>query len=247
VVGHLLECSAQVTGGYFADPGFKDVDGLARLGFPLAEVDAQGGALITKLDGTGGTVDARTVKEQLLYEVHDPGAYLTPDVSADFSSVSLDGDGPDRVRIHGAAGRPRPERLKATVAFDGGYLAEAGISYAGPGALNRARLAGEIIEERMHAVHGLNGPLRLDLVGHASLHATARHEPTEGRDIRLRCAMRAGGRDEAELLLWEVEALLCCGPAGGGGYRGHVERSVITYSTMVPRPWAEPRIELFAP
>jgi hypothetical protein len=248
VVGHLLECAGQVTGGYFADPGFKDVDGLASLGFPLAEVGADGDAVIGKLDDTGGVVDLRTVKEQLLYEVHDPGAYVTPDVTADFAAVALADDGPDRVRVAGATGGARPESLKATVAFDGGFLAEAEVSYAGPGAESRARLAAEVTEKRMGAVHGLNAPLRLDLIGSASLHATVAADQGanggEAGDVRLRCAMRAGSREEAELLLWEVEALLCCGPAGGGGYRGHVTQSVMTYSTFLPRDTATPELEV---
>ena len=244
-VGHLLECASQVTGGYFADPGYKDVEGLACVGFPYAEVRADGSACITKLDGTGGLVDERTVKEQLLYEVHDPARYLTPDVTADFSTVSVAAAGPDRVRIDGAGGAPRPERLKATAAFDGGWLAEAGVSYAGEGAQERAAMAGEIVMERMRRVHGTNAPVRVDLVGVHSLHATARDSPTDTRDVRLRCAMRASSRDEAELLLWEVESLLCCGPSAGGGYRGAVTPSVITYSTSIDRDAVSPRVEVF--
>jgi len=244
-VGHLLECASQVTGGYFADPGYKQVDGLAWVGFPYAEVRSDGSACITKLDGTGGRVDERTVKEQLLYEVHDPARYLTPDVTADFSTVSVAATGKDRVRIDGAGGAPRPERLKVTVAFDGGWLAEAGVSYAGAGAQDRARLAGDIVMERMRRVHGTNAPVRIDLVGVHSLHATARDCPTDTRDVRVRCAMRASSRDEAELLLWEVESLLCCGPSAGGGYRGGVTPSVITYSASIDRDAVSPRAEIF--
>ena len=244
-VGHLLECASQVTGGYFADPGYKHVDGLAYVGFPYAEVDADGSACITKLDGTGGLVDERTVKEQLLYEVHDPARYMTPDVTADFSTVSVTGAGKDRVRIDGAGGAPRPEQLKVTVAFDGGWLAEAGVSYAGEGAQARAAMAGEIVLERMRRVHGTNAPVRVDLVGVHSLHASARDYPTDTRDVRVRCAMRASSREEAELLLWEVESLLCCGPSAGGGYRGAVTPSVITYSTSIDRDAVSPRVEVF--
>lgn len=244
VVGHLLECAAQVTGGYFADPGVKDVRDLAYVGFPIAEVDADGGAVITKLPDTGGCVDVRTVKEQLLYEVHDPGAYLTPDVSADFSGVRPREVGTDRVQIGGARGRARPERLKATVAFDGGLLAEAGVSYAGPGAQGRAELAAAVIAERMRGVHGSNAPLRTDLIGAASLHATATRYAEDSRDVRLHCALRAASREEAETLLWEVEALLCCGPAGGGGFRGMVTPSVITYSSYIERERVQPGLEV---
>lgn len=244
VVGHLLECAAQITGGYFADPGFKDVSGLATVGFPFAEVEASGEAVISKLTGTGGVVDERTVKEQLLYEVHDPGAYLTPDVTADFSTVRLQGAGPDRVAVSAAKGRERPPKLKVTVAFDGGYLAEAGVSYAGPGAQQRARVAADVVEQRMRDVHGTNAPVRVDLIGVSSLHATATDYATDSRDVRVHCAMRGSSRDEAELLLWEVESLLCCGPAGGGGYRGNVTPSVMTYSTFVDRADVPTNVEV---
>ena len=244
-VGHLLECGAQVTGGYFADPGYKHVDELAYVGFPYAEVRADGSACITKLDGTGGLVDERTVKEQLLYEVHDPARYLTPDVTADFSTVSVTAAGKDRVRIDGAGGAPRPGQFKVTVAFDGGWLAEAGVSYAGEGAQARAAMAGEIVLERMRRVHGVNAPMRSDLVGVHSLHASVLDYPGDSRDVRLRYAMRASSRDEAELLLWEVESLLCCGPSAGGGYRGAVTPAVLTCSASIDRDAVSPRVEVF--
>ncbi|NQV61781.1 MAG: DUF1446 domain-containing protein [Alphaproteobacteria bacterium] len=245
-VGHLLECAAQVTGGYFADPGHKDVPNLAYVGFPLAEVTADGGAVITKLEQSGGLVSQRTVKEQLLYEVHDPSAYLTPDVSANFSQVHLADDGQDRVRVNQADGAPRPKQLKVTIAFDGGFLAEAEISYAGPGAAERARMAGDIVAERMDKLHGSNAPIRIDLIGVSALHASAVDYPATAQDVRLRCAMRASSEAEAEMLLWEVEALLCCGPAAGGGYRGHVTPSVMTYSTFVDRGDVQPRLEILS-
>jgi hypothetical protein len=244
LVGHLMECAAQITGGYFADPGYKDVPNLAYVGFPIAEVAADGSAVITKLPDAGGLVSERTVKEQLLYEVHDPAAYVTPDVVADFSRVAIRTDGPDRVAVGGAGGRPRPAQLKVAVAFDGGLLAEAGISYAGPGAKARAGLAGAIIRERMLGLHGCNAPLRIDLIGVSALHATARDWPSDARDVRLRAALRADSRAQAELLLWEVESLLCCGPAGGGGYRGQITRSVITHSAYIDRALVQPHIEV---
>jgi Acyclic terpene utilisation family protein AtuA len=244
LVGHLMECAAQITGGYFADPGFKDVPNLTYVGFPIAEVAADGRALITKLADAGGLLSERTVKEQLLYEVHDPSAYVTPDVVADFSRVDILDDGADRVAVTGATGRPRPDRLKVTVAFDGGLLAEAGVSYAGPGAKARADLAGAIVKERMLALHGCNTPLRIDLIGVSALHGTAREYPSDAQDVRLRAALRADSREQAELLLWEVESLLCCGPAGGGGYRGRITPSVITHSAYIDRAEVHPRIEV---
>jgi hypothetical protein len=245
VVGHLLECGMQVSGGYFADPGKKDVPELARCGFPFAEVEADGTAVIGKTPGSGGRVDRRTVAEQLFYEVHDPTAYLTPDVTADFSTVRIEEAGPDRVRVSGARGGPRPSTLKVTVGFDGGFLAEAGVSYAGPNAAARARLARAVLEERMRAVHGFPGPLRIDLVGLRSLHATALPEPPESEDVRLHAALRTSDRAMAELLLWEVEALLTCGPAGGGGYRGTIVPQVTTASASLPRERVRTQVQVF--
>lgn len=244
LVGHLLECGMQVTGGYFADPGKKDVPDLARCGFPFAEVEPGGSAVLSKTPGSGGRVDALTVKEQLLYEVHDPAAYVTPDVVADFSAVEIEEVGPDRVRVAGARGTPRPPTLKVTVGFDGGFLAEAEISYAGPNAAARARLARAVLEERMRSVHGYTGPLRIDLVGLRALHATALPEPAEAEDVRLRAALRSESREPGELLLWEVEALLTCGPAGGGGYRGRIVPQVTTAAASLPRTRIATRVEV---
>src|SRR6185437_9985039 len=155
LVGHLLECGMQVTGGYFADPGVKEVANLAECGYPIAEVQDDGSAIITKLTGTGGCVNTQTVKEQLLYEVHDPARYLTPDVIADFSRVDIAAVGEDRGKVSNAGGGKRPDALKVTVGFDGGFQGEAGVSYAGPAAQERGRLAAEIVTERMARAHGV--------------------------------------------------------------------------------------------
>lgn len=241
LAGHLLECGMQITGGYFADPGKKEVPRLAQCGFPIAEIDAEGGAVITKLAAAGGCVTERTVKEQLLYEVHDPAGYVTPDVVADFSRVAVEEVGPDRVRLTGASGRVRPAELKVTVGFDGGWLAEAGISYAGPNAVARAELARDVVRERMAEEIGNEAPIRLDLIGVSSLHGTALAYPSDAQDVRLRAALRSTERGKAETLLWEIESLLCCGPAGGGGYRGAITPSVVTYSASIARDRVEPR------
>ncbi|MGS0892360.1 acyclic terpene utilization AtuA family protein [Burkholderia stagnalis] len=244
VVGHLLECTTQVTGGYFADPPYKTVPNLAYVGFPLAEVGADGRAVVTKLDGTGGCVTPLTVKEQLLYEVHDPRAYLTPDVTADFSAVRIDEVGPDRIAVEGGFGRSRPERLKTIVGFDGGFLAEAEFSYAGPGAVERAQLAAEIVEERMRHVHHCGERIRLDLIGVNALHATALRRPASTEDVRLRAAMRTVDREMAQTLLAEVESLWVAGPAGGGGYRGSINASVTTHAVFVDRDSIELKVEV---
>ena len=247
LVGHLMECGMQITGGYFADPGRKDVPRLVDCGYPIAEVADDGACTITKLADAGGMVTARTVKEQLLYEVHDPERYLTPDVTADFSHVELAEDGRDRVRVSKGSGTRRPDTLKVTVGFDGGYLAEAGVSYAGPNAAARAQLSVDILEERLArepAIGGAGVPLRSDVIGLNALHASAHGPRVEAEDVRVRAAMRTADRAACETLLWEVESLLCCGPAGGGGYRGQITPSVVTHSALIERERVKPSIDV---
>jgi Acyclic terpene utilisation family protein AtuA len=244
VVGHLMECGMQITGGYFADPGIKDVPRVADCGYPIAEVEADGRCTITKLEDAGGMVSTRTVKEQLMYEVHDPAAYLTPDVTADFSRVDVSETGRDRVEVRNASGRARPERLKVTVGFDGGFFAEAGVSYAGPNATARGRLAAQILEERLGRHASIKKSMRIDLIGLNSLHATALDGDSETEDVRVRVAMRSTDRMACETMLWEVEALLCCGPAAGGGYRGQITPSVVTHSTLIDRAAVKPTVRM---
>jgi hypothetical protein len=245
LTGHLMECGMQITGGYYADPGYKDVPRLADCGFPIAEVDADGSFIITKLADTGGCVTQGTVKEQLLYEVHDPSAYLTPDVTADFRNVSINAVGPDRVAVAGASGTQRPDKLKVTIGFDGGYLGEAGVSYAGPNARARAELAASVTRERLTRINQLGGELRIDLIGVNSLFQTADIHAQDAADIRLHVGLRSQDRSDIETMLWEVESLLCCGPAGGGGYRGQITPCVVTHSCLIGRDQVHPSFEMF--
>ena len=142
VVGHLLECAGQLCGGYFADPGCKDIPDMAHLGFPYADVQDDGSAVLGKVQGTGGRINLQTAKEQLLYEVTDPAGYVTPDATVDFRSVSLTQDGEDRVHVSGARPAGKSPTLKVSIGYSAGYLGEGEISYAGPNALARAHLAG---------------------------------------------------------------------------------------------------------
>lgn len=243
-VGHLLECGCQVTGGYFADPGYKDVKDLAYVGYPLAEVAEDGSAVITKLAGTGGCVTPLTVKEQMLYEVHDPAAYLTPDVTADFTGVRLEEVGPDRIRVSGATGRQRPAQLKATLGLDSGFLAETEISYAGAGASARAELAKAVLEERMLNLHRCQDTIRYDFIGQNALHGTAGVNGAEVGDVRLRAAMRSTDAGMCRSLLEEMEALWIAGPAGGGGMRGNIRPSITTQSVLIDRALIQPSIKV---
>jgi hypothetical protein len=243
MAGHLLECGSQVSGGYFADPGVKDVPGVANPGFPIVEMEGDGTFVVTKAANTGGCVDRRTVIEQLLYEIHDPAAYLTPDVVADIGDAEVTQAGESRVRVTGVRGHPRPPTLKATLCYEGGWLAEGEISYAGPNATARARLAAAIVRERVGA------PLRADLIGVASVLAD-----DAGRwwdlcdagglaprdDVRLRIAGAFATREQAEAVTREVLALYTCGPAGGGGVRTHVTPRLSSDSCFIEREWLQP-------
>jgi hypothetical protein len=236
VVGHLLECAGQITGGYFADPGFKDVPGLARLGFPIGEVDARGDVVITKVAGTGGHVTAASCKEQLVYEIHDPQSYLQPDVVADFSQVTIDETAPDRVRVSGGRGRERPPTLKVSVAYTDGHIGEGQISYAGPGALARARLALEIVRERLELSGVQSDELRFDLIGVDALHGTtlSRRE-AEPYEVRARVVGRTASLAEAQRIGNEVETLYTNGPAGGGGASRSTREVLAVQSVLLPR------------
>src|SRR5262245_43621978 len=246
LAGHLLECGSQVTGGYFADPPYKVVPGMAELGYPIAEIDAGGDIVITRPAGTGGRVDRLTVTEQILYEIHDPAAYLAPDVVLDITGVTVEEIASDRVRVTGARGLPAPPTLKATVCIDGGMLGEAEISYAGPNAAARARLAAETIRERM----GTRAPglvVRTDAVGVVSVlgsNGTAPEWPSAATDVRLRFAAQSHDVRAVERLLDEVEALYCAGPAGGAGVRRRMTPRLASASCLVERKFVAPRVSM---
>lgn len=245
MAGHLLECGAQVCGGYFADPGYKDVPGLETIGFPVAEIDGEGRCIIGKADATGGLLSEATVKEQLLYEVHDPAAYLTPDVVADIGEAEVSAAGRDRVALSGVRGHARPADYKVNVCYEGGWLAEGEISYAGARAEARARLAADILRKRLAGL-----ALRVDLIGAISIFADDAGRmldavPESGaRDVRLRVAATHEDRGEAERLTREVMALYTCGPAGGGGVRTALTPRLNTRSCLLPRALVPVRFEI---
>jgi len=249
VCGHLLECGAQLTGAYFAEPGFKDVPDLARVGFPIAEVAADGDLVVTKAAGTGGRVSRATVIEQLLYEVHDPHNYLTPDVILDIGEVTVEEIGTDRVRVSGARGKPPPPTLKATVCVDAGWLGEAEISYAGPNALARAELAASVVRSRCRTI-GIADPVRVEVLGTQAIFDSdaqarrARLSPAPDGEYRVRAAVRTSSRKLAQKVADEVLSLYCSGPAAGAGVRQHVTSQVATASVVVDRARVHPIVSL---
>lgn len=245
VVGHLLECAGQVTGGYFADPGIKDIDNLARLGFPIGEVKEDGSAVLTKVEGSGGKISAATVKEQLLYEIHDPKAYLQPDVIADFSEVCVEQIAPDRVNITGGKGRAKTGFLKTSIGYHDSYVGEGQLSYAGPGALERARLAVEIVRERLLLTGIKVEETKFDLMGVDAIHGQDISNGSAPHEVRIRIVGRTADYDEAVKIGNEVEALYTNGPAGGGGAWKTVRKIIAVASVLIPEVTVKPTITLF--
>jgi hypothetical protein len=233
-----------VTGGYIADPGHFDVPDLANLGFPLAEVQADGSAVITKLPGTGGRVDRLTCTAQLLYEIEDPARYLQPDVVADFSQVQIAPEGPDRVRVHQASGQARPEPLKATLGYRDGFIGEAQISYAGPGAVARGQLALQVLQQRVQHLGLGHLEQRAELLGVNAMHGPHLGGDREPYEVRVRLALRCATRAQAEQVGQEVEALYLNGPAAGGGVTQSVREVVAVASALVPRSAARTAVQI---
>ena len=243
VAGHLLECAGQITGGYFADPGYKDVADLARLGFPIGEVGEDGSLVVTKVRGSGGAVTAQTCREQLLYEVHDPAKYFQPDVVADFSQVSVEEIAPDRVRVRGGRGTKRTDTLKVSVGYVDSFIGEGQISYAGPGALARGRLALDIVRERLKLTGVATSELRFDLIGVDSLHGPlVSAHANEPYEVRIRVTGRTENLREAVRIGNEVETLYTNGPAGGGGAWKSARDVVAVASVLLPRELARPQV-----
>ena len=243
VAGHLLECAGQITGGYFADPGYKDVASLARLGFPIGEVGEDGSLVVTKVLGSGGAVTAQTCKEQLLYEVHDPARYLQPDVVADFSQVEVEEIAPDRVRITGGQGTARTDTLKVSVGYVDSFIGEGQISYAGPGALARGRLALEIVRERLKLTGVAASELRFELIGVDSLHGPqVSAHANEPHEVRIPVTGRTENLHEAVRIGNEVETLYTNGPAGGGGAWKSAREVVAVASVLLPREQARAQV-----
>lgn len=243
VVGHLLECTEQVTGGTYLDPGCsEDVPGVAHLGFPIAEVYEDGEAAITKTPGTGGMVTRNTCKAQLLWELHDPEAYLTPDVAADFSRVRFEEIRPDVVGISGARGRERPSDLKVLIGIRQGYIGEGQVSWAGPGCYDKARAAAEMVKSRLEPVMADVTDLRVDFIGVNSILGPEAPEPVEPpNEVRLRIAGRARTEEAAARIAREME-MMWFGPVGAAGVSQEVRPCLAMYSTQIPRDLVRTRV-----
>ena len=233
LIGHLLECAAQITGGYFADPGIKDVPDLANVGHPLAEVDSDGNAVITKLAGTGGRVSRATCIEQMLYEIHDPARYLQPDVVADFSNVNFEEVGTDRVAVTGGSGTPATGLLKVSVGYRDGWFGEGQISYGGANCVARGNLALSLVRERLAPMSDAILEERGELIGVNSVWPSTRAGDNM-TEVRMRYAARCRDAASAQAIGEEVEGLYLAGPAGGGGATKGIREVLAIASTLMP-------------
>lgn len=234
VAGHLLECGGQVTGGYFADPGSKDVPELWNIGFPILNFHEDGTMELEKLPDTGGLLNTGTVKEQLLYEIQDPSNYFAPDVVADFSRLRAAGCADGKVRVSGATGKPKTGTLKVSVGYVDGWIGTGEISYGGHNCVARAKLAQEIIEHRIETLPFEPIEVRLDMIGLNSLYKGAIPKSGEPAEVRFKASIRTQTEQEALEIGREVEALYTNGPAGGGGVRSQVTRVVSVASVLIP-------------
>ena len=237
--GHLLECAGQVSGGYFADGNKKNVNDMANIGFPYAEIDSNGQAIIKKAEKTGGLIDLRTVKEQLLYEVHNPAEYITPDVIADFTTVQIEEIGENQVKVFNGSGREKTNSFKVSLGYHAGFLGEGEISYAGTNAVERAELAGEILKERLS---GTIPDLRIDYIGLSSVHRTNFDDSLIPYEVRVRAAGYHHSKLQAASIGEEVESLYLNGPYGGGGARKKVTESIGVVSSLIPRDQVNTKI-----
>ena len=242
-VGHMMECGTQMSGGCFADPGKNDVPGMATIGFPFADVGADGSVVFGKVAGTGGRIDRATCSEQLIYEIHDPTRYITPDCVLDVTGVSFEEIGADQVRMTGASARPRTDTYKVVVGYHDGWIGEAEVAYAGPNALARARMSEQIVRQRLE-MRGFSYPeIRVDYIGMSSLHGSpqTRAEPYE---VRLRMAARSPDWKAAKAVAYEMRTLHVNGPAGGAGGTDNVREVLAVASVLVPRQWVKTEISV---
>jgi Acyclic terpene utilisation family protein AtuA len=237
-IGHLLECGAQITGGYFADPGLKEVPDMHRLGFPIAEVESDGNAIVTKLPGTGGTVNEMTCKEQLLYEIGDPANYVHAPGVVDFTTTVIRQVGPDRVRIEGTSGHPRTTTARVALAVRSGFIGMGRCVYGGTGAYRRARLAADMVGKQLTQRYGVDpANLRFDYIGYNALFDWGQ-DADALKEIELRVTGRFMTREEARKIQVLVSQLPVNGPAAAAWGRpldqGGVEEVVTFYSTLLP-------------
>ena len=247
VAGHINECGAQASGGNCSAEWWSIPD-LSEVGFPIVEASPDGSFVVTKHPGSGGAVSLRTVKEQILYEMGDPSSYVTPDATADFTTIRLEEDGSDRVRVHGVRGAAPTGYLKVSVAYGAGYKAVGTLVYAWPDAAAKARAGARILRERMDRLGLAFEDVLVELVGWDSTHGhLAGRPPPDIPEVQLRVGVRGGDRAAVERFTREIAPLVLTGPpsvTGFSGGRPRVQEVVAYWPALVERTAVEPEISV---
>ncbi len=247
VAGHINECGAQASGGNCSAEWWKIPD-LAEVGFPIIEASADGSFVVTKHPESGGVVNLRTVKEQLLYEMGDPESYITPDVTADFTTIRLAPEGADRIRVDGVRGRSPTPFLKVSVAFAAGYKAVGTLVYAWPDAAAKARAAARILRERLDRLGLAFDRVLVELVGWDATHGHLAGEPPRDLpEVQLRVGVRGMDRAAVERFTREIAPLVLTGPPAVTGFAGgkpRVQEIVAYWPALIDRTVVEPRLAI---
>jgi hypothetical protein len=247
IAGHIIECGAQSSGGN-CQFDWQNIPDLANVGFPIIEAFRNGEFVVTKHDGTGGRVNVQSVKEQLLYEMGDPRAYITPDVVADFSSINLAPDGNDRVRVFGITGNPKTDFYKVSIAYSAGWKAVGTLVYAWPDAYEKARAADKVLRERLERL-GLKFDLMLtEFVGVNATHGhLAGEPPRDVPEVQLRFGVRGQSKADVERFTKELAPLILTGPpavTGFAGGRPKVEEIMAYFPALIPKSLIETKVEI---
>jgi hypothetical protein len=248
-VGHLLECSGQGSGGNFGAAGaWARVPDLTHIGYPIAEVAEDGSAVITKAPGTGGRINFHTVRQQLLYEVHDPRAYFSPDVVLDMGALRLEDLGADRVRLAGARGHPRPPTLKVVAGYEDGWMGQAVVGFCWPDAMAKARAVVESVKTQMAEKRLAHQELCVEYLGHDTFlgpHADRGRE-AELNEVWLRMAVRCADRRMAEMFPRLFPWMALSGPPYMGGFHGIAPASQLLglWPTRVQRGRVESAVQV---
>lgn len=247
VLGHLMECSGQVTGGNFSGDWWN-IEDLDRIGYPLAEVSEDGSFVITKAPGTGGRVSVDTVREQLLYEIHDPRRYITPDAVVDLTTVRLEDDGPDRVKVSGAKGSPAPPTLKAIMGYSNGFMGMGMVGFSWPNALSKAKRAADIVRKQADRMGIQYEEFSADFLGVNALHGPAAPILDEDfiNEVFLRVTIRTKDRAEAEKIGRLLPPLVLNGPPGVAmmPFAARPRELIGLWSFLVPRELIESQVRV---
>ncbi|HEX6937851.1 MAG TPA: acyclic terpene utilization AtuA family protein [Longimicrobiales bacterium] len=247
VAGHINECGAQASGGNCL-LDWQSIPDLADVGFPIIEAAPDGSFVVTKHEGTGGRVSIATVTEQLVYEMGDPREYITPDVVADFTTIRLEQEGPDRVRVSSVKGGPPTDRLKVSISYSAGFKAVGTLVYAWPDAVEKARAADRILRNRLERLGLRFDEIRTEFVGWNATHGPlAGPPPADLPEVQLRVAVRAAERDPVERFTREIAPLILTGPpsvTGFAGGRPKVEEIVAFWPALIDRREIEPKLRV---